>query len=125
MWLRRKPEINAVVQQIGEGQSIPADKMALDIGPKTIELFSEEIFARAHDLVERADGSVRGPGVFAKAHSRSRTLWRKMLGAISIVGGGDSVAAVHAAGRGRQDHAHLDRRRRVAGISGRKEAAGS
>jgi len=27
-----KPEINAVVQQIGEGQPIPADKMALDIG---------------------------------------------------------------------------------------------
>ena len=31
-----KPEANAVVQQIGEGQPIPADKMALDIGPKTI-----------------------------------------------------------------------------------------
>src|SRR5207244_8202612 len=38
-----KPEANAVVQQVGEGQSIPADKMALDIGPKSIELFSEEI----------------------------------------------------------------------------------
>src|SRR5215470_3255424 len=31
-----KPEANAVAQQIGEAQPIPADKMALDIGPKTI-----------------------------------------------------------------------------------------
>ena len=29
-----KPETNAVVQQIGEGQPIPADRMALDIGPQ-------------------------------------------------------------------------------------------
>src|SRR5579871_6794633 len=36
-----KPEAGAVIQQIGEGQPIPADKMALDIGPKSIELFSE------------------------------------------------------------------------------------
>src|SRR5215469_7326811 len=38
-----KPEANVVVQQIGEGQAIPADKMALDIGPKTIDLFSDAI----------------------------------------------------------------------------------
>ena len=65
-WWRMKPEPNAVVQQIGEGQPIPADKMALDIGPKTIELFSEEISTRADDRVERADGSVRGSGILAR-----------------------------------------------------------
>ena len=54
-----KPEANAVVQQIGEGQAIPSDKMvALDIGPKTIELFLEEILDRADDRLERADGRV-------------------------------------------------------------------
>ena len=41
-----KPEANAVVQQIGEGQPIPADKMALDIGPKTIELVRVEVAKR-------------------------------------------------------------------------------
>src|ERR1700732_5228496 len=45
-----KPETNAVVQQIGVGQPIPADCMALDIGRKTIELFSEEI-SRARTIV--------------------------------------------------------------------------
>src|ERR1051326_7944913 len=53
-----KPEANAVVQQIGEGQPIPADTMVLDIGPKTIELFSHETKA------------VRAPDWRSPAHSR-------------------------------------------------------
>ena len=44
-------------------------------------------------------------------------------GATSIVGGGDSVAAVHQAGVAGQDFAHLDGRRRVARVSGGQEAA--
>ena len=66
-----KPEANAVVQQIGEGQAIPADKMALDIGPKTIELFSEEISDCADDRVERAHGSVRSAGIL-QGHIQDR-----------------------------------------------------
>ena len=119
-----KPEPNAVVQQIGEGQPIPADKMALDIGPKTIELFSEEISSARTIVWNGPMGVFEVPG-FSKGHiqdcpcgggqcRRDFDCGRRRLGR------GGSCGE-----RGRQDDAHLDRRRRVAGISGRKETAGS
>jgi phosphoglycerate kinase len=92
-----KPEANAVVQQIGEGQSIPPDRMALDIGPKTIELFTEEI-SRARTIVWTGPmGVFEVPG-FSKGTFKVAHAIAENAGAISIVGGGDSVAAVHAAG---------------------------
>jgi phosphoglycerate kinase len=91
-----KPEANVVVQQIGEGQPIPADKMALDIGPKTIELFSEEISTARTIVWNGPMGVFEVPrfsrGTFKIAHAVADN-----GGAISIVVGGDSVAAVHAA----------------------------
>ena len=92
-----KPEANAVIQQVGEGQPIPADKMALDIGPKTIELFSEEI-SRARTIVWNGPmGVFEVPG-FSKGTFQVARAVAENAGATSIVGGGDSVAAVHAAG---------------------------
>jgi len=91
-----KPEINAVVQQIGEGQSIPADKMALDIGPKTIELFAEEIFTARTILWNGPMGVFEVPG-FSRGTFKIANAVAENAGAISIVGGGDSVAAVTAA----------------------------
>src|SRR6202140_4416329 len=91
-----KPETNAVVQQIGEGQPIPADRMALDIGPKTIELFSEEI-SRARTIVWNGPmGVFEVPG-FSRGTFKVAQAVAENVGAISIVGGGDTVAAVHAA----------------------------
>ena len=91
-----KPEANAVVQQIGEGQPIPADKMALDIGPKTIELFSDAV-SEARTIVWNGPmGVFEVPG-FSKGTFKVAHAVADNGGAISIVGGGDSVAAVKAA----------------------------
>jgi phosphoglycerate kinase len=91
-----KPETNAVVQQIGEGQPIPADRMALDIGPKTIELFSEEI-SRARTIIWNGPmGVFEVPG-FSRGTFKIAHAVAENVGAISIVGGGDTVAAVHGA----------------------------
>src|SRR6202163_3873882 len=91
-----KPEPNVVVQQIGEGQPIPADKMALDIGPKTIELFSEEI-SRGRTIVWNGPmGVFEVPG-FSRGTFKVAHAVADNAGAISIVGGGDTVSAVHNA----------------------------
>jgi phosphoglycerate kinase len=92
-----KPESNSVIQQVGEGQPIPADRMALDIGPKTIELFSEEI-SRARTIVWNGPmGVFEVPG-FSRGTFKIAHAIAENVGATSIVGGGDSVAAVGAAG---------------------------
>src|SRR5580693_810507 len=91
-----KPEANAVVQQIGEGQPIPADKMALDIGPKTIELFCEEISDARTIIWNGPMGVFEIPG-FSRGTFKIAHAVADNGGAISIVGGGDSVAAVKAA----------------------------
>src|SRR5450755_3089076 len=91
-----KPEANAVIFQIGEGQPIPADKMALDIGPKTIELFSDEISTARTIVWNGPMGVFEIPG-FSRGTFKIAHAVAENVGAISIVGGGDSVAAAHAA----------------------------
>src|SRR4051812_45758557 len=91
-----KPEANAVIQQVGEGQAIPADKMALDIGPKTIELFSDEI-ATARTIVWNGPmGVFEIPG-FSKGTFKVAHAVADNGGGVLIVGGGDSLAAGEAA----------------------------
>jgi phosphoglycerate kinase len=76
--------------------AIPADAMALDIGPRSVALFREKLM-RARTVLWN------GPmGLFEKAPfaSGTRGVAQAIVdsGAFSVVGGGDSVAAVQDAG---------------------------
>ena len=86
-------EPNAASQAV---EQIPPDMMALDIGPKTIELYKKEI-GRAKTIFWNGPAGAfetppfdKGTLELAKAVADS--------GAMSVIGGGDSVSAVNKAG---------------------------
>jgi phosphoglycerate kinase len=78
---------------------IPPDKMGLDIGPGTVELFEERIsgartiFWNGPMGVFEIDAFARGTEGVARAVARASG-----RGATSVIGGGDSVAAVRKLG---------------------------
>src|SRR5579883_765497 len=88
---------DAVTRKIGVGEVIPADQMALDIGLKTVELFSEEI-DRAKTIVWNGPMGVFEMPPFAAGTNAIARAVADNADAITIVGGGDSVAAVKKAG---------------------------
>jgi phosphoglycerate kinase len=92
-----KPELHAVVKNIGEGESIPDNLMGLDIGPKSIELFSEEI-SRARTVVWNGPMGVFEVAPFSRGTFKVAEALAENPGATTIVGGGDSVSAVKSAG---------------------------
>ena len=92
-----KMAADARIQQIGVGKPIPADMMALDIGPETVELFSAEI-GLARTIVWNGPMGVFEIEAFAKGTKKIAYAVADNGAAVSIVGGGDSVAAVKAAG---------------------------
>ncbi|HJF51295.1 MAG TPA: phosphoglycerate kinase [Butyricicoccus pullicaecorum] len=79
-----------------EAGALPADMMGLDIGPKTVELFSEAVKDAGTVVwngpmgVFEFDAFAVGTKAMAKAIAES--------GAVSIIGGGDSAAAVEKLG---------------------------
>jgi phosphoglycerate kinase len=78
--------------------AVPAGTMALDIGPRSVELFSRP-FVDARTIFWN------GPmGLFEKEPFASGTFAiARAMGdsrAFTVVGGGDSAAAVYAAGEG-------------------------
>jgi phosphoglycerate kinase len=84
--------------QIFSGDAdFPADRMALDIGAKTVELFSQEI-ALARTIVWNGPMGVFEMPAFARGTTAIAQAVAANRDAISIVGGGDSVSAVKQAG---------------------------
>ena len=75
----------------------PADWMGLDIGPKTIALFSKEI-ADASTIVWNGPMGVFEMPAFAVGTTKIAKAVAANQDAVSIVGGGDSVSAVKKAG---------------------------
>lgn len=82
--------------EVVSNDNIPSDEMGLDIGPKSIDLFREEIL-KAGTIVWNGPMGVFelnnfNKGTFAVAEALAESK------AITIVGGGDSAAAVEKAG---------------------------
>lgn len=86
-----------------DGEAIADGYMGVDIGPKTIERFSK-VITDAKTIVWNGPMGIfeineLSEGTFAIADAMARA---KENGATSIVGGGDSVAAVNEAGKAEQ-----------------------
>jgi phosphoglycerate kinase len=92
-----KIDINAHIERVDEGRPIPANMMGLDIGLKTVEKFAEEI-SGARTIVWNGPMGVFEVAPFAKGTFAVARAVADNAGATSIVGGGDSVSAVRAAG---------------------------
>jgi phosphoglycerate kinase len=92
-----KLDVSAKAQAVAKGQPIPDNSMGLDIGPESVELFSEEI-SRAATIVWNGPMGVFEIPQFAKGTFKVARAVADNAGATSIIGGGDSVSAVKAAG---------------------------
>ena len=87
------------LSRVVDAEATPADQMGLDIGPKTIEAYKVEI-ARARTIVWNGPMGVFEISTFARGTLEIAKAVASATagGATSIIGGGDSVAAVHKAG---------------------------
>ena len=79
--------------------AMPADKMGLDIGPETIKLFSDEL-RNAKTIIWNGPMGVFEMDNFATGTNAIAQVLADVTakGAITIVGGGDSAAAITKAG---------------------------
>ncbi len=86
-----------------EGKAVPVDgvpagTMALDIGPKTVETFSREVSGARTVVWNGPMGLFENPAFAAGTLGVARAL--AASSAFTVVGGGDSAAALRTAGEG-------------------------
>jgi len=89
--------------KVVDSGAMPADQMGLDIGPKTVEAYKAEV-AKARTIVWNGPMGVFEMPAFAKGTLEIAKAVAESTGkgATSIIGGGDSVAAVHQSGVAKQ-----------------------
>ncbi|HWR11576.1 MAG TPA: phosphoglycerate kinase [Rectinemataceae bacterium] len=82
-----------------EGENIADDLMGLDVGPKTLALY-REVLSKAESIVWNGPVGVFEFDAFAKGTEEVATMVAAATGrgALTVVGGGDSVAAVNKFG---------------------------
>ncbi|MGE0479529.1 MAG: phosphoglycerate kinase [Phycisphaerae bacterium] len=87
-----------VATRVVEGE-IPADLMGLDVGPRTITTFCESVAAAGTIVWNGPVGAFETPPFDAGTRALARAIAdATATGAVSIIGGGDSAAAVQEAG---------------------------
>lgn len=89
---------DANTKVVGRGE-IPADMEGLDIGPKTAELFADAVAGAKTVVWNGPMGCFEMPN-FAKGTIAVAEAMAKLDGATTIIGGGDSAAAVNQLGFG-------------------------
>jgi phosphoglycerate kinase len=87
---------NTVAATTTEGQEIPADRMALDIGPKSIELFGKALEG-AETIFWNGPMGVFEQPVFAQGTFELAKLIAAST-ALKLAGGGDSASAIEQSG---------------------------
>ncbi|MDO4977874.1 MAG: phosphoglycerate kinase [Eubacteriales bacterium] len=89
-----------IATEIVDSNAIPADKMGMDIGPKTIELYSNAV-KTAKTVVWNGPMGVFENPILAKG-TKAVAAALAETDATTIIGGGDSAAAVNQLGYGPQ-----------------------
>jgi phosphoglycerate kinase len=95
--IAEKIDAPVTTKTVSTDAGIPDGQMGLDIGPETIAAFSKEI-AGARTIVWNGPMGVFESAPFAKGTMKIAEAIAANGKATSIVGGGDSVAAVHQSG---------------------------
>ncbi|MGE5324340.1 MAG: phosphoglycerate kinase [Actinomycetota bacterium] len=95
--IAEKMDAAAATQTVSTDAGIPDDRMGLDIGPETVAAFSKEI-GGAKTIVWNGPMGVFEMAPFAKGTMKIAQAVAANQKATSIVGGGDSVSAVHQSG---------------------------
>ncbi|WOS97011.1 phosphoglycerate kinase [Nosocomiicoccus massiliensis] len=90
---------------VRDASEIEADEMALDVGPKTVELF-EEVLKDAKTVVWNGPMGVFEMSNFAQGTIKVCESLAKLEDAITIIGGGDSATAAEQLGF-EEDFTHI------------------